>query len=248
MGQTNTGCFAGAIVVFWKLFELFKESNNQNNSSPNEYPLANTHGANSNAANTHSTSNAPTQLPGKQHHSKPTIVVSDSSVQELRARAAEHGDKRHALSQQSQEQYSLDNKKEAKTLSDQAKHHQQQMELFNSQASQMAYTQLNSTRTTGELDLHMQFVREALVLVEKRIELCKQEKVSVLVVIVGKGLHSIDGKAKIKPAIKELVERERINVRLDDPNPGCITLLLDQPVGRAIGLKQSTSVDQCPIQ
>lgn len=44
-----------------------------------------------------------------------------------------------------------------------------------------------------------------------------------LVLIVGKGLHSRDGVAKLRPAVERLVARHNLRCIPGQPNAGCIT-------------------------
>ena len=55
-----------------------------------------------------------------------------------------------------------------------------------------------------------------------------------LVIIVGKGIHSKDHVAKIKPAIEQLAREEKLNMIPNKPNPGCLYIVLAGE-GRVLG-------------
>lgn len=46
-------------------------------------------------------------------------------------------------------------------------------------------------------------------------------------IIVGKGNHSKDGVAKIKPAIEKLAAEEHLTMIPNKPNPGCVYIVLE---------------------
>lgn len=50
---------------------------------------------------------------------------------------------------------------------------------------------------------------------------------SEIKLIVGKGLHSQGGVAKIKPAIEELIQKHKLVAQLDPHNSGLLTVYLD---------------------
>lgn len=85
----------------------------------------------------------------------------------------------------------------------------------------------NEGRPSDEIDLHGLYVQEASEKVEEAIKRCKRENADHLVIIVGKGLHSPDKIAKLKPAIIELVNKYDINCQPNTPNPGCLYVRFD---------------------
>ncbi|KAL7274796.1 hypothetical protein RUND412_002295 [Rhizina undulata] len=66
------------------------------------------------------------------------------------------------------------------------------------------------------LDLHRLFVREAIVRVETHLELCRKHGVRRTTIITGKGLHSIDGIAKIKPKVVEMLSQRGVRIVVDE--------------------------------
>lgn len=59
----------------------------------------------------------------------------------------------------------------------------------------------------GEVDLHGLYVKEAINRADRFIQLAKSTGHSQVKLIVGKGLHSHGGVAKIKSAIEELIQK-----------------------------------------
>ncbi|KAL2911806.1 hypothetical protein HK105_208739 [Polyrhizophydium stewartii] len=188
-----------------------------------------------------------------EHHEDDEALVAQA--EELRDKARELADKRSAAYDASQDAWNSGDKAGAKELSDKAKKLGAQMEELNEKASQLFYEAKNKGRGLGELDLHGQFVHEAVELADKRIAECRAAEVPELVLIVGKGLHSVGGKAKVKPAIIELLKKHRIDADVGEPNEGCVTVHLDAVKrGRSRGIgeptedRESSIVDKCKIQ
>lgn len=59
----------------------------------------------------------------------------------------------------------------------------------------------------GEIDLHGLYVKEAIARTDEAILAAKRRGDSQLRLVVGKGIHSQGGVAKIKPAIAELMQK-----------------------------------------
>ncbi|KAA8493267.1 Smr domain-containing protein [Porphyridium purpureum] len=78
------------------------------------------------------------------------------------------------------------------------------------QAAAAIFEELNGAMNRGmyEMDLHSLLVHEALEFVEQRLdELAKKpNKGNELQIITGRGNHSADGQAKIRPAVVELLD------------------------------------------
>ncbi|KAK7472640.1 hypothetical protein VKT23_000753 [Stygiomarasmius scandens] len=69
---------------------------------------------------------------------------------------------------------------------------------------------------------------------DRAIEQAKQRGDSEIQLIVGKGLHSAGGKAKIKPAIEELMEKHRLTADLDPDNAGVLIVQLNTNRNRGV--------------
>ncbi|KAG0316069.1 hypothetical protein BGZ97_007462 [Linnemannia gamsii] len=107
-----------------------------------------------------------------------------------------------------------------------------------SQQSQIAYRSgngakakelsLKSKEPSNELDLHGLKVREALDITRERLTKFVKNKEPNLIIIVGRGNNSVNGVAKIKPAVTELVNEFHIKATPNKPNQGCIWI---EPAG-----------------
>jgi hypothetical protein len=120
------------------------------------------------------------------------------------------------------------------------------MENYNSQAADTIFSYLNKNRPLDELDLHGLFVKEAMQKFEERVKECRKKRMKRLTVIVGQGNHSVDGIAKIKPAMVDMAQRLQMQYEIDPKNPGCIVVyLVDHPV--TLGSIFRSAVSQCSL-
>ncbi|KAG0055869.1 hypothetical protein BGZ83_007158 [Gryganskiella cystojenkinii] len=129
---------------------------------------------------------------------------------------------RYEYSQQSQAAYQSGNGAKAKELSLRAKEYGREMDRFNELAKNMAFQANNSIRPPNELDLHGLKVTEALDITRERLRQFVKNKEKDLIIIVGRGNNSMNGVAKIKPAVAELVKEFQIKATPNKPNEGCI--------------------------
>jgi len=67
------------------------------------------------------------------------------------------------------------------------------------------------------------------------IEEAKRNGRSELHLIVGKGLHSKSGVAKIKPAIEELMQKHQLLAELDPSNAGVLIVQINAPKDKGVG-------------
>ncbi|KAF7315389.1 Smr domain-containing protein [Mycena indigotica] len=74
------------------------------------------------------------------------------------------------------------------------------------------------------VDVHGLFIPEAVKIVETALHEALKAGRSEIKVIVGKGKHSKDGKAKLRPAIMEEMEKQGIVCRVQDNNTGMLVL------------------------
>jgi DNA-nicking Smr family endonuclease len=65
----------------------------------------------------------------------------------------------------------------------------------------------NETQPHGTIDLHGLYVKEAIEQVDKAIAGGQRSGLQELRVITGKGIHSQNHQAKIKPAVAELMQK-----------------------------------------
>jgi DNA-nicking Smr family endonuclease len=138
----------------------------------------------------------------------------------LRERANELYEQSRQVSLKSQQEYRNGNKKKAHELSQEKKRLIEAAETKNREAAKLQISLKNDGRETNELDLHGLYVKEALSAVEYRLK----HSFTELVIITGKGNHSQDQQAKIKPAIIEYLESRNYFFIINSPNEGCITV------------------------
>ena len=85
-------------------------------------------------------------------------------------------------------------------------------------ASKLVFERLNGGKhPKGTIDLHLQFVADAVRICDEEYEKIKNDgEVKEYVVIVGKGNHSEGGKAKVSPAIEEWADKKGLKHVLDE--------------------------------
>ncbi|KAK0477560.1 hypothetical protein IW261DRAFT_1485165 [Armillaria novae-zelandiae] len=115
----------------------------------------------------------------------------------------------------------------AKILSNQGKFHEQNMQQLNKEASNGIYLKKNRDRKPGEIDLHGLYVKEAIAYTDAALEEAKLRGDSEIRFIVGRGLHSKNGEAKLGPAIKERMGEHQLGAEFDPSNCGVLVVELD---------------------
>jgi len=130
----------------------------------------------------------------------------------------------------------------AKALSNEGKEHKAEMEGLNAEASAWIYAKNNEDSGPGEIDLHGLYVKEAIDYTDRAIEAAKRRGDTTLNVIVGKGLHSSGGVAKLKPAIEALMQKHNLVAELDPDNAGVLIVQLSggKPGRRGISVDEVT--------
>ncbi|THH00153.1 hypothetical protein EW026_g2341 [Hermanssonia centrifuga] len=144
---------------------------------------------------------------------------------DLRTRANEEGDAMSKSFEESHQAYARGDGALAKELSNKGKAHKAEMEKLHREASEWIFTQNNTDSKPGEVDLHGLYVKEAVSFTERSIQEAQRRGDTELHLIVGKGLHSRNGAAKIKPAIEELMSN--LIAELDPQNAGVLIVSLD---------------------
>ncbi|KAJ7703291.1 hypothetical protein B0H17DRAFT_1042619 [Mycena rosella] len=189
----------------------------QHHQQPQEYPPQEPH---------HKPHSPPQHRPEHQGpHSDPNQVNQhDPHYMRLRAQANEEGDAMAKCFAESHEAYSRGDGAGAKQLSNQGKEHQHKMNSLNKEASNWIYVENNKDSKPGEIDLHGLYVKEAIEHTDQALQEAKQRGDSELHLIVGKGLHSQGGAAKIKPAIEELMQKHQLSAELDPHNAGVLVV------------------------
>lgn len=122
----------------------------------------------------------------------------------------------------------------AKKFSEEGKRQDALVDEWNEKAARVIFDTLNKDRSLDEMDLHGLFVKEAVQKVEERIQKCQKKGLKQFKCIVGKGIHSANGEAKIKPAIEDLVQKYNLRCSVDGNNTGCLVIELVDAKRRGI--------------
>ncbi|KAH9952986.1 hypothetical protein BC827DRAFT_1147347, partial [Russula dissimulans] len=78
----------------------------------------------------------------------------------------------------------------------------------------------------GEVDLHGLYVKEAIAHANKSIAEARARGDKEIRLIVGKGNHSENHMAKIKPAIEDPVQEHNLSAAIDPHNSGVLVVQL----------------------
>jgi len=74
-------------------------------------------------------------------------------------------------------------------------------------ASKLIFETLQKKQPEGTIDLHLQFVAEAIRICDEQLAIAKEKGWTEMTIIVGRGNHSEGGKCKIAPAVEEWAEK-----------------------------------------
>lgn len=152
--------------------------------------------------------------------------ATDNEYQRLRTLAEQAYQKRQQLSQESQAAFKNGDGAKAHQLSEKAKVKQKLAEQYNFEAAEYVFVQNNADSGSNEIDLHGLYVKEALWILKKRVMNGIRTNEPHLRVIVGKGLHSQSGVAKIKPAVEQLCQEANLRDSVDKKNAGVLIIEL----------------------
>ncbi|KAK6461163.1 hypothetical protein DFJ63DRAFT_216973 [Scheffersomyces coipomensis] len=161
---------------------------------------------------------------GGGEHERDYNHATDSQYKTLRGKAEELYDKRKQLSAQSQQAYKQGDKERAHELSEQAKSVLNEAEGYNRQAAEYVFRENNTDSGPDEIDLHGLYVKEAEYILQQRIANSIRTNQSHIRVIVGKGLHSANGIAKLKPAIDQMCDECSLKHHMDPHNSGVLVI------------------------
>jgi hypothetical protein len=151
----------------------------------------------------------------------------------------------HVYACRSRRAYQQGNGALAKQLSNEGKEYDRRAKAANKRASEAVFQANNANRLDGAIDLHGLHVSEACARARQEMERAKAEGRKKCVFIVGRGLHSQDGVARIDPAVQQLIESMNLRCMPDCPSRGCITAELVKPEER--GWFWGFQVPQCVI-
>ena len=180
---------------------------------------------------------------------------ADSPLHEqYRHNAREEERSRQECSQTSQFAYHRKDHTEAALYSKKAKDHAAERDRWSAMAA-MAYFALanpsydiTSSTSLSKCDLHGLTIAEALIKAKEHVRACKALHLDQTILITGKGLHSKNGRARLKPALEQFCREEKIGATIDPRNEGRIHLQLDTSTQKPWYLRWSnTGDDACTI-
>ncbi|ODV97704.1 hypothetical protein PACTADRAFT_47572 [Pachysolen tannophilus NRRL Y-2460] len=159
-------------------------------------------------------------------HEKDYNHATDKEYHQFRKLADQAAHRRQELSHKSQNAYKAGDKSQAHELSLQAKKQAQIAEDYNAKAAEYVFVENNADSQSDQIDLHGLYVKEAEYILKQRIIAGINRHESKLEVIVGKGLHSVNGVAKLKPAIEKLCADAKLKTYIQKHNSGVLVIEL----------------------
>ena len=148
-----------------------------------------------NASTTTTTNNdAPKKDNNKAHGDEPEHFHDND---ELAAQANVYRDKARKLRDDAHKPENKDNKGK---LLDEA-------DAEDAKASKLIFETLQKKQPEGTIDLHLQFVKEAIKICDEQLAIARNKGWSEMIIITGKGNHSEGGKCKIAPAVEEWIAK-----------------------------------------
>ncbi|WRT69317.1 uncharacterized protein IL334_006301 [Kwoniella shivajii] len=151
------------------------------------------------------------------------INATNARYTELRDKARREGDEAHRCFAESQQAYQSGDGARAHELSLQGKNHQKRQDYLDDEAGAWIFNENNKQSPDDTIDLHGLYVKEAIERVESAITQAQRSGHSEeLRVIVGKGIHSQGGRAKIKPAVEDLMRKYNLTAHVDPSNTGVL--------------------------
>ncbi|TYJ59060.1 hypothetical protein B9479_000049 [Cryptococcus floricola] len=178
---------------------------------------------------------SPVHLPGGsvvgphagQNMNSDMVNATNQQYVDLRNKARKEGDEAHKCFAASQAAYKSGDGAAAHNLSVQGKSHQKNQDDLDDQASAWIFNENNKDSPLGTIDLHGLYVKEAIERTEAAINDSQRQRREELRIIVGKGLHSQGGHAKIKPAVENLMQKYNLSAYVDPSNTGVLVVDLE---------------------
>lgn len=158
--------------------------------------------------------------------------AEDPEYKRLRDMANKEYERKKQLSEESQAAYKSGDGAEAKRLSELSQKHADKMDDYNRQAAEWVFRANNADSAEDEIDLHGLYVKEAISMLQTRIDAARARGETHLDVIVGKGNHSQNHVAKIKPAVEDLCRQMNFKYALENGNSGVLVVDLTGPGGQ----------------
>ncbi|WWC90957.1 uncharacterized protein L201_005895 [Kwoniella dendrophila CBS 6074] len=150
------------------------------------------------------------------------INATNQRYTSLRHQARKEGDEAHRCFAESQQAYQSGDGARAHELSQQGKSHQRKQDELDDEASSWIFNENNKASPPDTIDLHGLYVKEAIEKVESAISSSQRSGSEELRVIVGKGIHSQNHQAKIKPAVENLMVKYNLTAHVDPSNTGVL--------------------------
>ncbi|KAF7347579.1 DUF1771-domain-containing protein [Mycena venus] len=164
--------------------------------------------------------------PSPRRTTRPTAVDAPLSSDALRQLAREAATRMSEAFDQSQIKHRMGFHTQAQQLSLEGKEHRKTMERLNQTASEMIFREKNKNRKPNEFDLHGLYVKEAELKVREIISAEERGDCSSIRFIVGQGLHSTNGDAKLKPKMISYIQELGRPVSTDPRNAGVLVVSL----------------------
>ncbi|KAH9061250.1 hypothetical protein EDB87DRAFT_1610795 [Lactarius vividus] len=106
--------------------------------------------------------------------------------------------------------------------------HESAMKELDKRAAKIIFRENNKNhKEGGKVDLHGLYVAEAVQFAKDQVETARSRGDEAVRFIVGKGLHSNAGEAKIRPALEELFTKRGLTHSLDPKNAGVLVVRLN---------------------
>jgi len=170
---------------------------------------------------------APSVVSFDLHFDEPTGVEDLDLAKKLREQARRKG-------REMSEARSRAKSAEKKGSRGAAQEHRQRANAYNSvmkeldkRAAEIIFREKNKNRREGMIDLHGLYVAEAVRLAKDQVQTARSRGDDVVRFIVGKGSHSDDGEAKIRPALEGFFTKQGVSHSLDPKNTGVLVVRLD---------------------
>lgn len=157
-------------------------------------------------------------------HEKDYNHATDAEYLKYRQLADKAYQLRNKYSQESQSAYKNGDKSGAHELSVKAKEQLEIAESYSRKAAEYVFVENNADSDSNEIDLHGLYVKELEYILKQRIMAGINRNESKLEVIVGKGLHSANGVAKLKPAVEDLCSEANLKHHIDRHNTGVLVI------------------------
>ncbi|KAG1885144.1 hypothetical protein F4604DRAFT_153365 [Suillus subluteus] len=156
----------------------------------------------------------------------PIVIDPYEDAGSLRLKARIEGSRMEECFKQSREAFARNERGLAKQLSLRGEAYKANMVRLDKEASTKIFQEHNQRHRSNTIDLHGLFVSEAKVYFDDAVQGVRDRGESLLHVIVGKGNHSENNIAKIKPAIQEYGQSLGLGVEVDPLNNGCLVVSL----------------------